>query len=197
MLYFRRLITVSTAIAYKNRFLLAKRTTKHQLTGLLQYKGERITLFKAIGFCYTVFLRFFRGLKIDPKYSAFLNTDFLDLGEFASLFASYPLFRDFSRVLGWRLQDNLPIIKAVSHKINYKKKKKNLRKRKFKVVYKYIYAERRQQVATRWLSLILKTSSIKLTAGLYKTVIPFIVKPADSRLPKIRRSVYMGLLSTR
>lgn len=199
MLYFRKLITVSTAIAYKNRFLLCKRSTRHQLVGLLQYKGQAATLRRAVGMSYVFFLRFFRGIKLPEFFNDYYSRESMDLGEFSSLYASYALFRDLPRALGWRLQDSLPIIKAVSHKINMKKKKKKLKMktRRFKIVYKYIYAERRQQVATRWLSLLIKTASIKLVHGLYKTLVPFIVKPSASKLPAVRRSVYSGLLASR
>lgn len=106
-------------------------------------------MLKMIGACYVNFLRFFKGLRIDSSYGAVITSLALDTGEYASLYASYSLFKDLPRTLGWRLQDNLPIIKATSHKVNIKKKKKTEKTRRFKVVYKYINAEARQQVVTR------------------------------------------------
>jgi len=100
MLYFRKLITVSTAISYKNRFLLYKRTAKHQLVGLLQYKGQRATMTRATGVCYVNFLRFFRGIQVSEFCKEYFNSETLDLGEFASLYASYALFKDLPRALG-------------------------------------------------------------------------------------------------
>lgn len=100
MLYFRKLITVSTAIAYKNRFLLSKRNTRHQLVGLLQYKGQAATLKRAVSMSYVFFLRFFRGVKLPEFFSDYYNRELLDLGEFSSLYASYALFRDLPRALG-------------------------------------------------------------------------------------------------
>lgn len=122
---FKKLPTVSSAAAKHKKILSSLRSSKDHLLGFFINKGNKLKVLKQLSFVYLNFLRNFHGLNPMEYLETFLRLDSLDVGEFAKLYASYPLFRDFQRALHWRLNENLPLIKCLVIKKKMKKKKKN------------------------------------------------------------------------
>ena len=164
-----------------------------QFIGLFLNKGFRIRALKILNVVYLQFLYNFHKLDVRKVFFDFFNTTNLDMGEFINLYNAFPLFTDWSKALIWRIEENLPMIKVISKKKNIKKKKKKKRK-KFLLEYRYIKNNYRFQVALRWLSLIIKTSSNKLYLGILKAFIPFIINPKQSKFVILKKKIYKSLL---
>lgn len=92
MLYFKQINTVATAISYKNRFLINKRSCKHQFIGLTLNKGYKLNKLKMINKIYLNFLYFFHNL--NTKHFTNLHYNNIDMGEFINLYNSFYLFKN-------------------------------------------------------------------------------------------------------
>ena len=178
------------------KILTSLRSSKDQLLGFFTNKGNKLQVLKQLSFVYLNFLRNFHGLNSSSYLESFFNLNSLDLGEFIKLYASYPLFRDFQRALHWRLNENLPLIKCLVIKKKMKKKKKILKKKKFIYTYRYVIFKNRQQIITRWVGMLSKIYNKKYIVGFHSSVIPFIVKPANTKIPQYRVKVYSGVLTS-
>ena len=195
MFYFKKIKMIGSAISYKNRFLVLKRSSRYQFTGLFLNKGNRLKTFKLINYVYWTFLKKFHTLNISTYLNQIINNNNVNLvyGEFISLYNSFTLFKDWSRALIWRVEENTPIIKVISKK-NKKKKKKGIKRKKYELEFKYIKKKQRFQVALRWLSLLIKTNSKKLYIGFYNVFIPFLVSPKQSKYDILKKKIYTGIL---
>ena len=131
--YFKKIKTISSAVSYKNRFLIVKRSSRYQFVGLFLNNGNRLRIFKLINYLYWTFLKKFHLLFIPPYLNDIINinNNVLMFGEFISLYNSFTVFKDWSRALIWRIEENIPLIKIISKK-NKKKKKKGKKKKKNK-----------------------------------------------------------------
>jgi hypothetical protein len=192
-LFFKKIEYVSSAIAYKNRFLLGKRSSKFQFIGLFLNKGYKIRTLKLINTVYLSFLHKYHGLTVIDAFSKYITIDNNEMGEFINLYNSFTLFKDWSRALIWRIEENLPVVKVISKKIKKKKKKKKKRKM-YTLEYKYIKKKYRFQTALRLLSLLVKIYSKKLIIGFFKVFIPFLINPSSSKFIYLKKKIYTGLL---
>ena len=194
MLYFKKIKNIGSAVSYKNRFLIFKRSARAQFIGLFLNKGCKLTTLKIINNTYLLFLHNFHQLNISNEFLQYFNTSGLDMGEFINLYNSFYLFRDWGRAIIWRIEENLPMIKVISKKLKKKKAKKKKKKKKFVLEYKYIKKGQRFQVALRWLSLLTKITSNKLMISLFKMFIPFIINPRQTKYVILKKKIYTSLL---
>lgn len=194
LLYFKKIKHAASAISHKNRFLIMKRSARFQFVGLFINNGCRLRTLKLINTVYRFFLYKFHDLDIFWKYSNLIGFDKSAMGEFINLYNTYLLFKDWSRALIWRLEENLPMIKVISKKNNLKKKKKK-KKKKFILEYKYIKKGARFQIALRWVALLTKINNRKLIDGLSKVFINFIIDPKQSQYVGLKRKIYSNLLT--
>lgn len=149
MLYFKQLSSISSAISYKNRFLLSRSSSSDRLVGLLTFKGRKLYSLRTVNFVYLSFLRAYNGLLIHQELNEMFGFSKKNFSEFNKLYETYSLFRDLKRALSWRINENLPVVKAISKIVDNKKKKKSNSLKKYTVEYRYIKERGRAQLAIR------------------------------------------------
>jgi hypothetical protein len=94
MLYFKKIESVASAVHYKNRFLINKRSCKNQLLGLLENDGKKINKLKLVNKIYLDFLREFHLLKTANNLYSYYKSIKIDFGEFINLYNLFYLFKN-------------------------------------------------------------------------------------------------------
>jgi len=126
----RKIKHISSAVHYKNRFLLNKRSSKLQFIGLILNNGYKLRYLKTVNSSYKNFLYYFHSINVLSKYHKIFNSYDFNTDEFTTLYKSFSLFKDWSQVLAWRVEENLPLVKVITKKKKQKKKKKKKKKKK-------------------------------------------------------------------
>lgn len=187
---------ISSCIKYKNRFLLGATSTTKNLAGLGCLSGKKLRIYKQYTGFYLNFLRDYNGLTVPTNIADDLNLKMLEFSEFDKLYNAYEMFKDVNRVILWRCQQNLPVVKFTCITVKKKKQKKTKKQKKYTVEFKHIKPSVRLAVAIRWLSLINRVITQNLFAGICQTVPEFIVYPTESRFYKLRKKVYSGFVNS-
>ena len=196
VLYFKKIKTISSAVSYKNRFLIYKRSSKFQFVGLFINKGLKLQILKLVNKIYLNFLYKFHNLNFDNYYLNNFEKINLSYGEYINLYNAFSLFKNWDRALIWRVEENLPLIKVISKKQQNKKKKKSKKKKKYILEFKYIKKKSRFQIALKWLSLLIKTTSNKIINGFVSVFLPFLINPNQSKYIILKKKIYSNILTT-
>lgn len=95
----RKLDILSTAIAYKNRFIGLQSTVSSRMAGMFTLDGNKMRAIKTFNLYYLYFLRAYNNVNVPSDFFIALNFHKYDLSEFKSLYDSYELFKDVNRAL--------------------------------------------------------------------------------------------------
>jgi len=93
----RKLDYMSSAIAYKNRFLRSQATVSLRMAGMFTLDGNKLRAIKTVNLYYLYFLRAYNDVQVSSDFFDALNFQKYDFSEFKNLYDSYELFKDFNR----------------------------------------------------------------------------------------------------
>lgn len=190
----RKLDILSTAIAYKNRFIGLQSTVSSRMAGMFTLDGNKMRAIKTFNLYYLYFLRAYNNVNVPSDFFIALNFHKYDLSEFKSLYDSYELFKDVNRALLWRIDQNLPMVKPICKNIKIKKQKKNKLRKKYSVEYRYVIPSQRAAVCIRWLSLLVKIENLHILNSYGTILTSFLLAPELSKFAILKSKTYAGLI---
>jgi len=190
----RKLNLLSTAIAYKNRFIGLQSTVSSRMAGMFTLDGNKMRATKTFNLYYLYFLRAYNKVNVPSDFFISMNFQKYDFSEFKSLYDSYELFKDVNRAFLWRIEQNLPMVKPICKNIKTKKQKKSKLRKKYLVEYRYVIPTQRSAVCIRWLSLLVKIENLHVLNSYGTILTSFLIEPESSKFAILKSKTYAGLI---
>lgn len=190
----RKLNLLSTAIAYKNRFIGLQSTVSSRMAGMFTLDGNKMRATKTFNLYYLYFLRAYNKVNVPSDFLTSMNFQKYDFSEFKSLYDSYELFKDVNRAFLWRIEQNLPMVKPICKNVKTKKQKKSKLRKKYSVEYRYVLPAQRSAVCIRWLSLLVKIENLHILNSYGTILTSFLIEPESSKFAMLKSKTYAGLI---